>query len=81
MITIETMTEFLGWCSVLNIAILTFSALFIIVFKDTAITVHNKLFALDKEFLDKEYFKYLAQYKIIVIIFNIVPYFALKIMG
>ena len=38
------------------------------------------MFDLDKVYLQQAYFKYLAQYKIIIIIFNIVPYFALKII-
>ncbi|RLA78296.1 MAG: hypothetical protein DRG78_15495 [Epsilonproteobacteria bacterium] len=81
MLTIEIITEFLGWCSVINIVILALSAIFIIVFNDTTIKIHSKLFNLDKIYLQQSYFKYLAQYKIIIIIFNIVPYFALKIIG
>ena len=80
MITIETMIEFLGWCSVINIGMLIFYSIFIIIFTDTMVKIHTKMFDLDKNYLTQAYFKYLAQYKIIIIIFNIVPYFALKIM-
>ncbi|NOR55980.1 MAG: hypothetical protein GQ531_07200 [Sulfurovum sp.] len=78
--TIEIMTEFLGWCSVINIGMLTLSSMFVILFKDTAVKIHTTMFKVDKTFLDQEYFKYLGHYKVITIIFNIVPYFALKIM-
>ena len=80
MITIETMIEFLGWCSVINIGMLIFYSIFIIIFTDTMVKIHTKMLDLDKNYLNQAYFKYLAQYKIIIIIFNIVPYFALKIM-
>ncbi|NOR55955.1 MAG: hypothetical protein GQ531_07075 [Sulfurovum sp.] len=80
MITIETMIEFLGWCSVINIGILIFYSICIIIFTDTMVKIHTKMFDLDKNYVIQAYFKYLAQYKIILIIFNIVPYFALKIM-
>lgn len=81
MITIEIMIAFLGWCSVINIGMLILSAIFIIIFNDTVIKIHAKMFDLDKLYLQQSYFKYLAQYKIIIIIFNIVPYFALKIIA
>jgi len=81
MITIETTIEFLGWCSIINIGMLILSAIFIIILKDTAIKIHTKMFDLDKVYLQQSYFKYLAQYKIIIIVFNIVPYFALKIIA
>ena len=78
MTTIEII-EFLGWCSIINISLLMFYAIILILFKNTIIKIHGKLFNLDKVYLEKSYFKYLAQYKILIIIFNIVPYFALKI--
>ena len=80
MITIETITEFLGWCSIINIGMLLLSAVFILLFKNTVIKIHAKMFDLDKVYLNQTYFKYLAQYKILIIVFNIVPYFALKIV-
>ena len=80
MITIEIITEFLGWCSIINLGILMFTAVLLTVFNDAILKIHSKMFNLTKEYLQQIYFKYLAQYKIIIIIFNIIPYFALKIM-
>ena len=81
MITVDTVTEFLAWSSIINIGLLLFSALFIIFFPSFIVKIHSKLFDLDGNSLPSIYFQYLAQYKILVIIFNIVPYFALKIIG
>ena len=81
MYTIEVIKEFFGWCSIINISILTISALFIIIGRQMALNYHKKLFNLNNEYLERAYFQYLAQYKIITIIFNIVPYFALTIMS
>ncbi len=80
MITIEIITEFLGWCSIINIGMLMLSAILLVLFNDTILNIHIKMFNLDKKYLQQTYFKYLAQYKIIIIIFNIVPYFVLKII-
>ncbi|MCK5492364.1 MAG: hypothetical protein KAJ14_04555 [Candidatus Omnitrophica bacterium] len=78
--TIEVIREFLGWCSVINIVLLMFSAILISVIRKTAARLHGKMFNLDENFLSQAYFQYLGQYKIAIIVFNIVPYFALKIM-
>ena len=80
MITVEIMIEFFGWCSIINIGILFLSALMVIVFRETLLRIHSKMYNLDDEILLKIYIQYLALYKILIIIFSIVPYFALKIL-
>ena len=80
MITIETVIEFLGWCSIINISLLFFSVIFLLLFNNIIVKIHTKLFDIDKVYLQQSYFKYLAQYKILIIVFCIVPYFALKII-
>jgi len=77
---INEITTFLGWCTVINIAIYAFSALFIIVFKNFTITLQSKLIDIDAEELPTLYFKYLANFKLAVIIFNLTPYIALRLM-
>ena len=81
MYTIEVIKEFFGWCAIINISLLTISALFIIIGRQIALNYHKKLFNIDDEYLKRAYFQYLGQYKIITIIFNIVPYFVLTIMS
>ncbi len=79
--TIEAMREFLGWCSVINIGLLIFSAIFVVSLRGPISRIHAKMFNLDESDLSRAYFQYLAQYKIAIIVFNIVPYFALRIMN
>ena len=79
--TIAVVREFFGWCSVINIVLLMFSAIFIIRIRKSAASIHGKMFGLDEDYLSKAYFQYLGQYKIAIIVFNIVPYLALKVMG
>ena len=80
MYTIESLTEFLGWCSVINIGMLTFSSIMVILFRVPASKIHAKMFNLNEKEVSSAYFRYLAQYKVAVIVLNVVPYFALKIM-
>ena len=79
--TIDSLTSFLGWCSVINIAILVVSTLMMIVMRDFAVKIHSRLFHVDAEALTALYLQYLGNYKIAVIILNIVPYIALRIMA
>ncbi len=78
---IATMQTFFGWCAVINVGFLVFTSILIIVMRKIAIRFHSKMFNVDETFLNQAYFEYLGQYKIIVIVFSIVPYLALKIMG
>jgi len=79
--TIETLTIFLGWCSVINIGLLLFSTLMLIVIRDFAIKLHSGLFGVNPEELPITYLQYLGNYKIAIIVLNIVPYIALKVMA
>jgi len=81
MITAEALTELLGWACVINIAILMFSTLMLIVMRGFVTKIHSKLFGLDEKDLGRAYFQYLGQYKIAIIVLNISPYIALKIMA
>ena len=80
MITINSLTEFLGWCTLINIVILLLSTMLLIVFKAPIIKIHSSMFALDKEALELSYFQYLGNYKIAIFLLNLAPYIALKII-
>lgn len=75
------MTAFLGWCTVINLIIYILSVLFLVVFKQFTISLHSKLVGVDAAEFPPLYFTYLGNYKIGLLIFNITPYFALKLMG
>jgi hypothetical protein len=79
--TTEALTELLGWASAINIGVLMFSTLMLILMRGSITTIHSKLFGLDEKDLGRAYFQYLAQYKIAIIVLNIAPYIALRIMS
>ncbi len=79
--TTESLTVFLGWASVVNIAVLMLSTLMLIAMRGAISKIHSRLFGLDEKDLGRAYFQYLAQYKIAIIVLNIAPYIALKIMA
>ena len=77
---ISLLTSFFGWCSVINISVLLFSTLVIAFSGNRVKKIHARMFNLPEEQLDLMYFKYLAYYKIGILLFNLVPYIALKLM-
>ena len=79
-IPIEQLTAFFGWCTVINIGLLLFSTLMVSLVRDFAINMHSKIFNLDPETLPAMYFDYLGRLKLLMIVFNLVPYLALRII-
>ena len=81
MSSIETLTVFFGWCSAINIGLLILASIFLALMRGWATKIHGGMFGLGEADLVRQYFQYLAQYKIAIIVFNLVPYIALKIMA
>lgn len=71
----------LGWCTLLNCGLLIFSSLMLVVFLKPVSQLHARLFDLDPTELKMSYFRFLANYKVLIIVFNLVPYLALRIMS
>ncbi|WNO62242.1 DUF6868 family protein [Rheinheimera sp. MMS21-TC3] len=79
--TIIIVTQFFGWSLVINSSILLFTTLVLTWFRPRIKAIQAKMFALEKAQLNLVYFKYLAYYKIGIIIFNLAPYISLKIIS
>ena len=78
---IDILATFFGWCSVINIAVLLFSTLLIVVLKESVSKMHAKLFGLEQSRIAEIYFRYLGHYKIAILVLNLAPYIALKMMS
>lgn len=78
---LQEITTFLGWSTVINFAVLLFTTLMLIAFRSAVSSIHGRLFGLDEKDLGRAYFQYLSHYKIAIIVFNLAPYLALRIMG
>ncbi len=79
--TMDQLIAFFGWCSVINIVLLMISALLLALLKESVSKIHSKMFSVDQKVVEQAYFHYLGTYKIAIIMLNIVPYFALKIIS
>ena len=79
--TLPLITQFFAWCTLINFAILILATIGIYAMGDFAKRVHSRMFGIDPADLPAIYFKYLAYYKIAVLVFNLAPYLALRIIA
>jgi len=81
MISLQTLSALLGWSLVINLIVLTLSALLLITLRRPLARIHSALFGLDGKDVGRAYFYYLALYKIAIFAFNFAPWLALKIIA
>ena len=81
MITLGALREMLGWCSIINLAILLWWFFAFTFVHDFVYRLHSKWFKISKEKFDAIHYSGIAFYKIIVLVFNVVPYIALRILS
>ncbi len=78
---LETLTAFLGWCTVINFGLLVLAALGLMSMRSWIAPMHSRMFKVSEKNLSRYYFEYMANYKLLVIVLNLVPYIALKIIA
>jgi len=78
---LETIRSALGWCSIINMGLLLWWFFAITVLHDWVYRYHSKWFKLSRERFDEIHYAGIAFFKIAVFLFNVVPYFALRIVG
>ena len=79
--TLEVIRDVLAWCTLINLGVLVFWALYLMLARDWLYRVHGKWFKLSIEQFDALHYGGLGLFKIGWILFNLVPYLALRIVG
>ena len=79
--TIETARDILLWCIVINYAVLLVWFLFFSLAHNSIYRLHGRWFRLSTEQFDSIHYAGMAIYKIGILLFNLVPYVALLIVG
>lgn len=79
--TIEVIRSALAWCIVINWGLLLWWFLFFILAHDWTYRIHSKWFDLSVEKFDAIHYAGMALFKTGIILFNLVPYLALRIVG
>ena len=79
--SIDTLRNALLWCTVINYGVLLVWFLFFIAAHDFLHRIHGRWFRLSVEQFDALHYGGMAIYKVGVLLFNLVPYVALRVVG
>ena len=77
-VTKETLRTFLGWCTVINLAMLTLWFLAIAFAHDFVFQTHTWWFEISEERFDEIHYTMMGYYKLAVLLFNVTPYLVLR---
>jgi len=78
---IQTVTAFFMWCTIINGAMFVLSAVMCLLALDFVYSMHSKWFHIRRETFNVAMYLFLGFFKIVFIVFNVVPYVALLIVG
>ena len=78
---IQMLTSFFMWCTILNMGLLVFSFLILAFAGDFVYRIHGKWFPMPRETFNVVLYSFIGMYKIIVLVFNAIPWAVLTIIG
>jgi len=76
---IHVLGSFFGWCSIINAGILLYWSSIVIFAPDWLYRITDKWISISKERLMTIHYVLLGVFKLMLVFFNAVPYFALQI--
>lgn len=78
---IHILTTFFMWCTIINGTILILWTVFIMFTPDLVYRTQCKWFPIPRDIFNVVIYSFLGLFKIVFLVFNIVPYVALTIVG
>jgi Family of unknown function (DUF6868) len=78
--TMEQLLPFLGWCTVLNWSMLLIWAVMVMFAHDFTYKAQTMFFNISEDQFDQIHYKAMVQFKVLVFMFNFIPYLALRII-
>ena len=79
--TIDQFVAFFGWCTLINVVVLAITTIGIATSKDKISSLHGKIFNMQPGEFPQVYMRYLANFKLFVLIFNLTPFLVLLIIS
>jgi hypothetical protein len=78
---IQTMTSFFMWCTIINGALLILWTVLFLLAPNFIYRIQHRWFPIPRETFDVVIYSFLGCFKIVFIIFNLVPWISLLIIG
>ena len=78
---LQTLTSFFMWCTIIDGGILILWTVFSVLAPDLVYRTQSKWFPIPRETFNVVIYSFLGLFKIVFLVFNVVPYVALLIVG
>jgi len=78
--TMQTVTTFFMWCTIIDGSLLVLWTTMCIVAPDVVYRMQSKWFPIPREIFNVVIYSFLGLFKIVFLVFNVVPYVALLII-
>jgi hypothetical protein len=79
--TINVIAAILGWCMVINYGTLLLWMIFLMSGRIWMYRVHNRWFNISDQEFNAAHYRLMGQFKLSIMIFNLAPYLALRIIA
>ncbi len=77
---LEQLTAVFGWMTLINLVVYIWAAAFIVFARDWTSKLQARIMGVPVEDWPGYYVDYLSRYKLLIIVFNLAPYLALRIV-
>ena len=78
---IQTLTAFFMWCTIINVALFAWAAIWFMLAPDFIYRMQSKFFPLPRETYNVVIYAFLGVFKIVIMAFNVAPWVALLIVA
>ena len=78
---IQTLTSFFMWCTIINFGFLLFLALVFMLAPDLTYKIQSRFIPISRETFNTVFYSFIGFFKVVVLVFNVVPWIALLIIG
>ena len=77
---LDQITEMFKWMTIINVVVLILSFVLIVALRKFMCRIHGRMFGITEDKVAALAYGYLGIYRLLVLVFNIVPYVALVII-
>jgi hypothetical protein len=81
MASLESLTTFFGWLTVVNVGIYILTALGVVAFRKLMVSMNTRMFGISEEHVMATAFAYVGNFKLAIILLAFAPWLALTLMA
>lgn len=78
---VQALTSSFMWCTIINVSLLMFFSIVFLLAPDLVYRTQSRWFLISRETFNIAMYSFLGLFKIALIVFSLVPYLALLIIG